>query len=358
MGAFGDFVGGTLNPVIGFLSIILLFITIFINNKMLRSTTKQVEISSKELRLKRKANQKNSKTQRKIEKIQKLQYLNNTFFEMLEQLNKFETNTIGKEDDFKDIYNRTLFGSNDDEEIVRFRLKYNSSMTQYFSFLYQIIKVIESALEGGFSKKERYKNRKYYGNILRANIPVSLMQLLMVNVSGEFKVYRNYIKKYSLFEHMPFYHTLENKSFSIYLISLAFTFDVESFGDSAFLKSLLKREFYKKIKESEKTYLSNSKFIKFYLTDEFNYKRIELNYSDNKGEMGKLYLSWSFDAEVFFIDHSNTGIKDNYKFRDVVFDNNGVKIKMNDYSIIIDSTQLFKVYLLGSKKETLVRYIN
>lgn len=76
-GAFGDFIGGTLNPVIGFLSIILLFITIFINNKMLKTTTKQVKISSKELRLNRKANQKNSKTQRKIEKIQKLQYLNN-----------------------------------------------------------------------------------------------------------------------------------------------------------------------------------------------------------------------------------------------------------------------------------------
>lgn len=357
-GAFGDFIGGTLNPVIGFLSIILLFITIFINNKMLKTTTKQVKISSKELRLNRKANQKNSKTQRKIEKIQKLQYLNNTFFEMLEQLNKFEANTIGKEDDFKNIYNRTLFGSNEDEEIVRFRLKYNSSMAQYFSFLYQIIKVIESALGGGFSKKERYKNRKYYGNILRANIPVSLMQLLMVNVSGEFKVYRNYIKKYSLFEHMPFYHTLENKGFSIYLISLAFTFDVKSFGDSAFLKSLLKREFYKKIKENEKAYLSNSKFIKFYLTDEFKYKRIEVNYSDNKGGIGKLYLSWSLDAEVFLIDYSNNGIKDNYNFRDVMFDNNGVKIKMNDYSIIIDSTQLFKVYLLGSKKETLVRYIN
>lgn len=110
--------------------------------------------------------------------------------------------------EFKKIYSKILFYNNTEkQELISFRLTYNVNFAQYYMFLYQIIKILEKTLNDkkSFSKSERDKYRKYYGNILRANVPAPLMQLLMVSVIGKYKTYSKYIKKYQLLEHMPFF---------------------------------------------------------------------------------------------------------------------------------------------------------
>lgn len=52
-GQFGDYIGGTANPLFGFLTFIALIITISIQNKQLQVSTKELELSRKELEMTR-----------------------------------------------------------------------------------------------------------------------------------------------------------------------------------------------------------------------------------------------------------------------------------------------------------------
>jgi uncharacterized membrane protein len=52
-GQFGDFVGGTANPVLAFLTLIALIITIAVQSRQLRISSKELELSRKELELTR-----------------------------------------------------------------------------------------------------------------------------------------------------------------------------------------------------------------------------------------------------------------------------------------------------------------
>jgi uncharacterized membrane protein len=69
-GTFGDFMGGTLNPLLAFLSLIALLTTIKIQSKELRATTTEMRNSSIAL-------------QEQSQSI-KLQNFENTFFKMLD----------------------------------------------------------------------------------------------------------------------------------------------------------------------------------------------------------------------------------------------------------------------------------
>lgn len=52
-GQFGDFVGGTANPLLGFITIILLVLTIIIQSKQLSISSRELELSRRELELTR-----------------------------------------------------------------------------------------------------------------------------------------------------------------------------------------------------------------------------------------------------------------------------------------------------------------
>lgn len=52
-GQFGDFVGGTANPILGFLTLIALVLTIIIQSRQLSISTRELELSRNELELTR-----------------------------------------------------------------------------------------------------------------------------------------------------------------------------------------------------------------------------------------------------------------------------------------------------------------
>lgn len=82
-GAFGDFIGGTLNPFFTFFSVLGLLYTIHQNNKTL-------EINKEEMRLSREALKQSATAQTEMEKTQKLQQFDGILTIMLSKLREFE----------------------------------------------------------------------------------------------------------------------------------------------------------------------------------------------------------------------------------------------------------------------------
>ena len=80
-GVFGDFVGGTLNPLLSFLGLIALLFTIALQSK-------ELALSKEELKLTREELARSASAQEEINKTQARQQFENTFFALLDQHNK------------------------------------------------------------------------------------------------------------------------------------------------------------------------------------------------------------------------------------------------------------------------------
>lgn len=76
-GTFGDFIGGTLNPTLAFLSFLALLQTIKIQSKELKKSSEALELSKEELA-------KSSEALAEQSKSLKIQNFENTFFNMLD----------------------------------------------------------------------------------------------------------------------------------------------------------------------------------------------------------------------------------------------------------------------------------
>lgn len=72
-GQFGDFVGGTANPILGFLTLITLALTIVVQSRQLAISTRELELSSHELALTRTELQRSAQAQELSEKALRAQ---------------------------------------------------------------------------------------------------------------------------------------------------------------------------------------------------------------------------------------------------------------------------------------------
>lgn len=72
-GAFGDFVGGTANPVLTFLTLVILALTIIVQSRQLEISSKELELSRKELELTRKELARSAQAQELSEKALRTQ---------------------------------------------------------------------------------------------------------------------------------------------------------------------------------------------------------------------------------------------------------------------------------------------
>ena len=76
-GAFGDFIGGTLNPIFAFLSLIAILMTIRIQSKELKTSTEELKLTRGEVK-------RSADAQKEHSESIKLQNFENTFFKMLD----------------------------------------------------------------------------------------------------------------------------------------------------------------------------------------------------------------------------------------------------------------------------------
>jgi uncharacterized membrane protein len=218
-GTFGDYMGGTLNPLLAFLSLIALLTTIKIQSKELRATTTEMNNSSTAL-------------QEQSQSI-KLQNFENTFFKMLDVHNSIISDLalekLERVGSLNDVY--FLGGSirlNENEDVTkrktieqlldiltkynrrshqdhktnydRFHNHYEDKIGHYFGFIYQVLILIRDAEEN-----KQIENSKKYAHLYRSLFSKPELALLAHHCLGSIgeKKFKALVENFEFFEHLP-----------------------------------------------------------------------------------------------------------------------------------------------------------
>ncbi len=201
-GAFGDFFGGTLNPIFGFFGLIALLLTLAIQNRELKVSSDALTNSARELY--------------EQNKSLKEQNYERTLFEMVNLManivQDLDIDESTGRDCFKVLYDARLRGSyttskrqsqdkHNNEYILNaaydgFIQKYHHEIGHYFRTLYIIFKYIED-----YDDPEGKKLT--YIDIVRAQLSSYELCLLFYNSHHDIgKMFKPLIEDFSLFENM------------------------------------------------------------------------------------------------------------------------------------------------------------
>lgn len=259
-GTFGDFVGGTLNPLLSFLGLLALLLTVAMQRDELEKThevlDKQLAAQLEQLENAKKISDEQLKTQAK-------QQFESTFFSLLNAHNQvlsdlsyeppavqnqssgviarsYMLHSINKpRSKLRNVYlavfardgsdapmNEKLFWLIECKKKIQ---KENNQCGHYFRILYQILKFIENNAPTG--------NEKMYSNIVRALLTDDVMQLLAVNCYCEdekdtYWQYKLLVENYALFEHAPFHVKYDKYDEKIHpaLLDAQKFYDKKAFG--------------------------------------------------------------------------------------------------------------------------------
>lgn len=232
-GTFGDFFGGTLNPILSFLALIVLLRTYAMQREELKKT----------------------------EETQKRQRFESTFFELFKvhnqllenffELREFADDNGNKTDIIEKVKTGMLGLQNLKLDMAQefFVNKGNEVWGEYFRFLYQLLKFIatqspDSPISHEFEPDEIKNttvgvNEKMYSNIIRALLPDDIMKFLGVNCYTKLEDKKNYhkykalIERYAFFEHTSFNEEDEkHKIFLDYpvLLKIRDSYEPQAFG--------------------------------------------------------------------------------------------------------------------------------
>ncbi|WP_236181810.1 putative phage abortive infection protein [Pseudomonas sputi] len=249
-GTFGDFIGGTLNPLLSFLGLIALLLTIVLQSKELESTRKELARSTS-------AQQKSEAALSEQAKTQIKQQFEGTFFSLLDQHNKTLDKisiptgkwTNGKSD--IDIVRQAVFYSSAANLIeAKNNLESKNGLCgHYFRSLYQILKFIatnvpDSTIGTNFNEdtiKESAlsASEKMYSNIVRSFLNYDTTQLLAIycycSPTDTYWKFKLLLERYAFLEHMPF--EIDNHSNKL-LLDTQYFYELSAFDKSQF-KSVL-----------------------------------------------------------------------------------------------------------------------
>jgi hypothetical protein len=199
-GTFGDFIGGTLNPLFALFSLFAIIYTIKIQTKELEYTREELEATREELIGSRIAQQEQSESLKLQNAAIEKQIFENTFFSLLKEVNgllkEFYTdeNGLAVYDIIKELSDDRIYLKKE-ELRNKFNLLNIGVMRNYFMMLYQILKFIDNSSSN--------INKKTYSNIVRANSGNYILSLLAINCySNDFSQFKEYLEKYSFFEHL------------------------------------------------------------------------------------------------------------------------------------------------------------
>ncbi|MDG2954703.1 putative phage abortive infection protein [Bisgaard Taxon 10/6] len=246
LGPIGDYIGGLINPIFGFLSFLALLYTIYLQIRSLKFQIKELQLTREELEATKEELARSAEAQEQSSKIFQQQQFESTFFALLNQIissiNDFNKaniviKTIGSNNREIDRYNRVMKiieRSNESSiQIISSKLNdYDSAISSIFLLIYQLLKLIDTT---------EFVDSKKYSNMLRACLNSDMLHLFAINgCRDEFLQYRTYIEKYALLEHMPLsFNQSDDVPHSI-LINVAKCYESPAFGNS---------QYYNKVKE-------------------------------------------------------------------------------------------------------------
>lgn len=202
LGTFGDFIGGSLNPILSFLSFLILIQTIRYQHDALETSKKELELTRKELERSADTQEDLQKVQEQQAKTQILQQFENTFFSLLAQI---KTVSLDQEQ-VRFLLGSSFSGKNIIDARIRFQRE-KEKHSHFFRLIYQTLKFLESK-----EKFDKSIDIYFYKNIFRSTLSPNTTILLGLNsaIAPKFKEldqhieYKRLIEKFSLLQHMPF----------------------------------------------------------------------------------------------------------------------------------------------------------
>jgi uncharacterized membrane protein len=260
-GTFGDYLGGTLNPILSFLSLIALLTTIVLQSKELELTRDELKRSATAQEDTKKILDKQSETLRR-------QKFESTFFSLLDQHNKaleyLSTYQDGPEANSNSLHNGKINHFDlllrdmiNDQRVTNLESAKESLENKnfvcghYFRILYQLLKFVAINTPGSKISEEfeaneiQYQmltdNEKMYSNIVRSFLGHTATQLLSINCycKDETNTYWRYkllIERYSFFEHMPFER---HGTIIPFLVETISSYELSAFGDNKYVKQYI-----------------------------------------------------------------------------------------------------------------------
>lgn len=279
-GAFGDFIGGTFNPIVGVLSVVLLFLTWIVTRQTLESTMTELSESSKAFKA-------TADAQKEIQRTQSLQQFDTIFFSMLNNLNAVhlslqEINAAKKESELDKRY-RECFGDGDYGLTERQEFIDDShQLRKYFIILYQIIKNIKNNIHSNsnFDEKEKRRLARLYANMLRSNLDNKILQLLLLNIYKRFDSYSELLREYRFFEHMDFRNHDGKIYWNFSLLQVSKEMGQQYFYSSDWYKELKENKILKSIFLWGDDFYNVNLFSKKYLSN-FLDKNIKIYYTNS-----------------------------------------------------------------------------
>ena len=307
-GTFGDYLGGTLNPIISFLALIGLLYTIHQQAQEMQATREELKQAAEQQR-------QQVEQQSRQSEIFNLQQFESTFFSLLDQHNKIIEKIITPIEDKTGYSNyeisitQSVISSlnngyqpppidpltyNNYDIISNYyianKIRLNHELRRYFIILFQILKFISLNLSNDRNENKiknleifatnNQESRKYlseknidprekiYSNIVRASIPNEILQLLALNCltmdkcssTQGFETFYNFqglLNRYNFLEHLRLDQTnivcLESLKSDILWLFLAINIeDIKAaFGDSNILEQIY--NFFTNIPRNRKT---------------------------------------------------------------------------------------------------------
>lgn len=256
-GTFGDYLGGTLNPILSFLSLIALLTTIVLQSKELELTRNELELTRDELKRSAEAQEATKDVLYKQSETLKKQQFESTFFSLLDQHNKvLESLTIfpgnGTKSKLIEV-KESVFGHNIlDLGTANTAIKLKNNLCgHYFRALYQLLKFVFMSIPDSttnrvfdadkIKKEELTNSEKMYSNIVRSFLGHDITELLSINCycndpKDTYWKYKCLIERYAFLEHMPFDETYRSKNILEKTID---SYDICAFGDNEYVSKYI-----------------------------------------------------------------------------------------------------------------------
>lgn len=254
LGTIGDYFGGLINPLLGFVSFCALLYTIRIQMQSLAKQSEELELTREELKATKEELARSAKAQEESSKIFRQQQFESTFFSLLNKvinsIDNFHKSSIEKnrEHGSRHIVMYSIAESGDLEYAWKIINSLNIEISRIFILIYQLLKLIdkyEGELSQKIDKDKANEIAKSYSNILRSCLDRNFLQLFAINGCrtdfNNMHVYKEYIEKYALLEHMvfSFYHTSKGKNI---LKEMTRVYSKDAFGNSDAYKELMKEK--------------------------------------------------------------------------------------------------------------------
>jgi len=243
-GTFGDFIGGTLNPILSFCALIALLLTIILQSRELEATRVELNRSAT-------AHENSEKVMAEQHQTLEKQKFESTFFSLLELHNQSLAKLSEKKSanssstEMSDVWGYVLH--NDDLQSAKQELEVASKgpVGVYFRVLFQLLKFIVTNSPNIPNSPKNFSelleqpitlNEKMYSNMVRAFVPNEMLQLLAINChcdddSDSYWSYKLLIDRFSFLEHMPFSISYDEQK----VLKLLLNYYDDAFGNSDYV---------------------------------------------------------------------------------------------------------------------------